>query len=251
MTTSPRYQRILLKLSGESLRGAKAGGYDRSFLLPLAHEIGEMARQGVQISIVVGGGNFFRGAKGEQDWLERTQADAIGMLATMMNGIALRSLFVSQDIPCSLYSALPLPGLVPGLDSQTLREDLRLARVVVFAAGTGHPFVSTDTAAALRARQVNAQILIKATQVEGVYDDDPRKNPNARLFSHLSYLDVLQKELKVMDATSVSFCRDYQIPILVCDIQRPGQLTAALSGRSVGTWIGPLPSHDAPSEAIP
>lgn len=233
--SSPQYRRILLKLSGEALKGNEPAGFDSAVLDSLSTQIKDLHELGVELGIVIGGGNFFRGA--QVDWMPRTSADRIGMMATMMNGIALREAFLAKGLGCALFSAVPLPGVIEMYDQHAVNRAFQNKQVVVFSGGTGHPFFTTDTAAALRAREIEADVLIKATQVDGVYDADPHKHPNAKRYDRLSYLDVLEKGLRVMDATSVSFCREYQIPMYVMRLQPAGQLRKAVLGDAVGTLV--------------
>jgi uridylate kinase len=232
-----RYQSVLLKLSGEALKGQAEGSYDSEVMGFLARQISEVYAMGVHLGIVVGGGNLFRGIQGERSWLPRGSADAIGMMATMMNGLALQALLRHHRVPCALFSALAMPGVIPGFDLHAFQDALEQRHVLIFAGGTGHPYVSTDTASAFRAKQMGAEILIKATQVDGVYTADPKKDPHAKRFETLTYLDLLERDLRVMDATSVSFCKEYAIPILVCDVAQAGILQQAVQGEPVGTLI--------------
>lgn len=233
-----RYRRVLLKLSGEALRGQESAGFDPDVLTYFAEQLQTLHDEGVQLGVVIGGGNFFRGAKAGMSWLKRPVADSVGMLATVMNGLVLRELLLSRGLPCSLFSAVGIDGIVEPYGFRAMSDALDAGRIVVFAGGTGHPFFTTDTTAALRAQEMNADILIKATQVDGVYDADPHQDPNATRFSSLSYLEVLERNLRVMDATSISFCREYTIPILVMSLNKPTNLLNALKGESVGTLIG-------------
>jgi uridylate kinase len=230
----PHYQRILLKLSGEALKGDQPFGVDPKVLGYLFNEINEVHLLGVKVGIVIGGGNYFRGA--QVDWMKRSSADQVGMMATIMNGLTLFEFFREKGLPCALFSALSVEGVV-GYSQEQVLQALEEGKVVIFAGGTGHPFFSTDTAAALRAREIDAQALIKATQVDGVYSADPRKDPDARFHAKLDYLHILRNDLRVMDATSVSFCREYRIPILVFDVSCSGHLKRAVLGEPVGTLI--------------
>lgn len=231
------YRRVLLKLSGEALKGDLASGIDPSVVFNLVEQVQELRLLGVKVGIVIGGGNFFRGGSEIASWMKRASADCIGMMATMMNGLALREAFEHRKIPVALFSSLALEGMIEGYNYRLVEEALEQEKVVVFSGGTGHPYFSTDTAAALRAREIDAELLIKATQVDGVYDSDPQKNTEAKRFEKLDYIEVLQKDLRVMDATSVSFCREYKIPIMVCALHGDKNLKRAVLGESVGTLI--------------
>ncbi len=233
--SSPQYKRILLKLSGEALKGKEASGVDPDILNYLLDEISEVHHLGVQIGIVIGGGNYFRGAQAK--WMDRAAADYVGMMATIMNALTIEEACRQRQLPCTLFSSHHIEGVVQKVGQRALREARDAHHIIIFAGGTGHPFFSTDTAAALRAHEMGAELLIKATQVDGVYDDDPKKNPNARRFESLSYINVLEKNLRVMDATSISFCREYSIPILVFNVSDAGQLKKAVLGEPIGTLI--------------
>jgi len=232
-----RYPVVLLKLSGEALKGQEEGAFSSAVMEFLAEQIREVHEMGVRLGIVVGGGNFFRGGKGQRAWLVREVADSIGMMATMMNGLALQALLRHHRVPCALFSALSMPGVIPGFDGLAMRDALDEGKVILFAGGTGHPYVSTDTAAAFRAQQIGASLLLKATQVDGVYSADPKVDPSAKRLARISYLDVLSRDLRVMDATSISFCREYHLPVLVCDVSQRGVLARAVRGEDVGTLI--------------
>lgn len=233
--SSPHYRRILLKLSGEALKGEEPFGVDPDLLHDLVGDVAELHAMGVQIGLVIGGGNYFRGA--QASWMERTSADYVGMMATIMNGVTFRAACHKRGLPCSLFSGLQVEGVARGYNQLEVTEAFERGDVLIFSGGTGHPFFSTDTAAALRAGEIGAELLIKATQVDGVYDADPRTHPEAKRFDKLNYLYLLQHDLRVMDATSVSFCREYQIPILVFDLSTKGNLKRAVLGENVGTII--------------
>lgn len=233
--STPRYRRVLLKLSGEALRGKEASGVDPEVLRGMVREVAEVHALGVQLGIVIGGGNYFRGA--QATWMDRARADYVGMMATIMNGLTLQEAFRQEGVPCALFSGLVVEGVVAGYDHELVSQAVDAGKVAVFAGGTGHPFFSTDTAAALRAGELGAEVLMKATQVDGVYDKDPREHADASRFSQLTYLHLLQENLRVMDATSVSFCREYGIPILVFNVAQKGHLKRAVLGDAVGTLI--------------
>lgn len=234
-----KYQRVLLKISGEALRGHEPCGFDANILHTLAQQLQSLYQQGVDLGLVVGGGNFVRGEQtsNHMPWFSREAADHIGMLATMMNGIALRELLLHHQIPCTLFSSLGVDGMINRYSLDAARAAWANRHVVVFAGGTGQPFFTTDTTAALRAYQMEAHVLIKATNVDGVYDADPRKNPEAKRYTHLTYDQVLTRNLRVMDATGISFCREYRLPILVLNIHEKDNLSRAIQGEPVGTLI--------------
>lgn len=234
-----KYQRVLLKLSGEALRGSEPCGFDASVLHGLAQQLSAIYGMGVGLGLVVGGGNFVRGEQTSthMPWFSREAADHIGMLATIMNSIALRELLEHHHVPCTVFSSVAVDGIVVRYTLEAAREASLARRVVIFAGGTGQPFFTTDTTAALRAYQMGADVLIKATNVDGVYDADPRKHSEAKRFDHLSYDQVLTRHLRVMDATGISFCREYRLPILVLNIHEADNLKRAILGEPVGTLI--------------
>lgn len=232
-----RYNTILLKLSGELLRGDTSHGFARDTVLYLMRQIKEVHDLGVRIGLVIGGGNFFRGAQGNADWLPRTNADHIGMMATVMNGVALQSALTSSGVPATLFSAFAVEGIAERYQHGVAMSRLDEGHVLIFAGGTGHPFFSTDTVGALRAREIEAEVMFKATKVDGVYSADPALDPEATRYSSLTYREVLEKDLRVMDGTAVAFCREYKIPIVVFDVNLPGQLQQAVLGKDVGTNI--------------
>ncbi|HPQ41077.1 MAG TPA: UMP kinase [bacterium] len=229
------FHRILLKVSGESLGGGR-NGIDSGTLKGMVEEIAEAARRGIQIAIVCGGGNIYRGIQADQT-IDRTAADAMGMLATMINGIALREFFNAGGIPAEAMGAYPIEGILPAFSAQQARRFLDQGTVLILCGGTGLPYFSTDTAAAMRALQIQADVLIKATKVDGVYDRDPVTYSDATRFERLSYNQVLSMDLKVMDAASIALCRDNGLPVLVFNLTRPGNLEKLLSGEPVGTLI--------------
>jgi uridylate kinase len=231
------FKRILLKLSGESLLGEKNFGIDRNFTDYLAKEIGDAHNMGVQIAAVVGGGNIFRGVSDSAQGMDRVSADHMGMLATVINGLALMDALERAGVYTRLLSALEMREVAePYIRRRAIRH-MEKGRVVIFAGGTGNPYFSTDTAAALRAMECNADIILKGTRVDGIYDSDPFKNPKARKFDQLTYLDVLQKGLKVMDTTAISLCMDHQLPIIVYDLRRKGNLRKLVCGEKLGTLV--------------
>lgn len=232
------YQRVLLKLSGEALMGDLPYGIDPTIVQGIAEEIAEVTRQGIQIAIVVGGGNIFRGVKGAAAGMDRATADYIGMIATVMNAMTLQDALEQMDIPTRVQTAISMQELAEPYIRRRAMRHLEKGRVVVFGAGSGNPFFTTDTTAALRAAEIDADIIMKATKVDGVYDADPKINPNARRFNSLTYGHVLTHDLKVMDSTAIALCKDNNIPILVFDLSVSGNIRRALLGESIGTIVG-------------
>jgi uridylate kinase len=236
-TDRPAYGRILLKLSGEALLGEKPFGIDRDFADYLAEEIREIHDLGVEVSVVVGGGNIFRGVSDTARGMDRVSADQMGMLATVINGLALQDALERADVLTRVLSAIEIRQVAEPFIRRRAIRHLEKKRVVVFAAGTGNPYFSTDTAAALRAMEIKAEIILKGTKVDGIYDKDPVKNPDARRFETLTYLDVLKKGLAVMDGTAVALCKDNGLPIIVYDLKRKGNLRRIVMGERVGTIV--------------
>ncbi len=235
----PKYQRILLKLSGEALAGDAAFGIDAVRVKSLAAEVAEVSRAGVQIGMVVGGGNFFRGVSTAASEMDRVTADHMGMLATVINALALQDALERLGAPTRVLTAIEMRQVAePYIRRRALRH-LEKGRIVIFAAGTSSPYFSTDTAAALRALEIRAEVIGKATRVDGVYDKDPLKSPDAILYRNISYLEMLSKSLAVMDATSVAMCRDNKMPIVVFNLNSPGNIMAMSMGEPVGTLIHP------------
>lgn len=234
----PRFRRVLLKLSGEALASDGRLGIDPETIASIAAEIGDIARLGVQVAVIVGGGNFFRGLQASARGMDRATADYIGMLATVMNGLALQYFLEKIGVETRVQSAITMQEVCEPYIRRRAMRHLEKGRVVIFAAGTGNPFFSTDTAAALRALEIGADIILKATKVDGVYDSDPAVNPNATLYRELSYLDVLSRRLAVMDSTAISLCRDNGLPILVFNLRVPGNIRRAVVDGDVGTLIG-------------
>jgi uridylate kinase len=234
---SVAFQRVLLKLSGESLLGEKAFGIDRSFTDYLAGEIGEAHGLGVQVAAVVGGGNIFRGVSDNAQGMDRVSADHMGMLATVINGIALQDALERAGVHTRLLSAIEMREVAEPFIRRRAMRHMEKGRVVVLAGGTGNPYFSTDTAAALRAMECKADIILKGTRVDGIYDADPLKHPKAKKFDRLTYLEVLQRGLKVMDTTAISLCMDHQLPIIVYDIRRKGNLRRIVTGEKLGTLV--------------
>ncbi|MCR4963576.1 MAG: UMP kinase [Firmicutes bacterium] len=239
----PKYHRIILKISGESLAGENSFGLESKTLEAIAHQVGSVAACGVQVAIVVGGGNIWRGIAGSARGMDRATSDYMGMLATTINALALRDALEQNGVDSRVMSAIEMRQIAePYIRLRAIRH-LEKGRVVIFAAGTGNPYFSTDTTAALRAAEIGAEVILMAKKVDGVYDSDPKTNPNAHRFDSLSYLDVLSKELNVMDSTAASLCRDNHIPLLVFDINEPGNIVRAVAGEHIGTYLGGE-SHD-------
>lgn len=237
MGSDYKYRRVLLKLSGEALMGETGYGIDPKVVEELAIQIKEIVDDGIELAITVGGGNIFRGLAGSAEGMDRAQADYIGMLATCMNALALQDAFERHGILTRVMSAIEMRQVSePYIRRRAIRH-LEKGYVVIFAAGTGNPYFTTDTTAALRACEINAECLMKATKVDGIYDDDPMKNPDAKRFETISYLDVLSKELHVMDSTATSLCMDNNLPILVFDLTVPGNISRILKGENIGTTV--------------
>ena len=238
--TSLRYRRILIKLSGEALQGENSHGLSPAFLEEMAREFREIHELGVQSAVVVGGGNIFRGLKASAEGMDRSQADYMGMLATIINSLALQDALERQNVPTRVMSALEIHQVAePYIRRRAIRH-LEKGRIVILAAGTGNPYFTTDTAAALRAAEICADVILKATKVPGVYDRDPVLYPDAVKFDKLSYMEVINKKLKVMDSTAASLCMDNSIPIIVLDACRKGNMRRAIMGEDVGTLVGEL-----------
>jgi uridylate kinase len=234
---SEPYKRILLKLSGEALAGNEGYGIDTDVLKVLAQEIQDIHKMGVQISIVIGGGNIFRGLKGATKGMDRASADYMGMLATMLNCLALQDALEHLGVHTRVQSAINMQELAEPYIRRRAVRHLEKNRVVIFGAGTGNPYFTTDTTAALRAMEVGSEVVLKATKVDGIYDADPKLKPDAKRFEELTYLDVLQRGLKVMDSTAISLCMDNQLPIIVFDLHQPGHLKAVVRGETIGTLV--------------
>ncbi len=234
-----QYERILLKLSGEALAPPEGRGVDPKAAEVLAARIGEVHRLGVQVAVVIGAGNLWRGAEGLARGMDRATADYMGMLATMMNALALMDAIERAGIPTRVQSAIEMRSVAePYIRRRAIRH-LEKGRVVILGGGTGNPYFSTDTAAALRAMEIGANVLIKATKVDGVYDADPKTNPNAQRFNRLTYIEALNRRLQVMDATALSLCMDNELPILVLNLWDESALRRALYGEPVGTLVAP------------
>ncbi len=234
---SEPYQRILLKLSGEALAGEAGYGIDTDVLQVLAGEIKEIHGLGIQTSLVMGGGNIFRGIKGATKGMDRATADYMGMLATVLNCLALQDSLERQGVHTRVQSAIDMQEVAEPYIRRRAMRHLEKQRVVIFGAGTGNPYFTTDTTAALRAMEVGAQVVLKATKVNGIYDSDPMKNPDAKRFEDVTYIDVLQKRLEVMDSTAISLCMDNKLPIIVFNLHEKGALKRAVLGEAVGTLV--------------
>ncbi|MCX7943903.1 MAG: UMP kinase [Deltaproteobacteria bacterium] len=233
------YKRVLIKLSGEALAGSLKFGIDEKILESVVSELREVYSMGVQLALVVGGGNFFRGVKaGSSSLIERVTADQIGMLATIMNALAISSAFERIGVSARVQSAIEINQLCEPYIRKRAISHLEKGRVVIFAAGTGNPYFTTDTAAALRAIEIKADAIFKATKVDGIYDSDPEINKAAERFKRLSYLDVLKKGLKVMDSTAVSLCMDNNLPIVVFNLLVKGNIVKVIRGEDIGTVVG-------------
>lgn len=233
----PKFKRILLKLSGESLLGSLAYGIDFESARSIVLEIKEVYDLGVQIAIMIGGGNIFRGVHGTEIGIERASADYMGMLATVMNGIALQDAFEKEGVSTRQISAIEVKAVAEPFMRRRVINHLENGRIIIFTAGIGRPFFTTDTAAAERALEIKAEIILKATKVDGVYSNDPIKDKNAKRYTSIKYLDVLKQGLKVMDATAISLCQDYKLPILVFNLRKKGSIKKAVLGDKIGTRI--------------
>lgn len=234
----PAYKRVLLKLSGEALMGKHSFGIDPEVVDAVAAEIREVVALGVQLGIVIGGGNIFRGLAASAEGMERTSADYMGMLATVINSLALQSALERAGIPTRVQTAIEMKEVAePFIQRRAIRH-LEKGRVVIFAAGTGNPYFTTDTAATLRAVEIKADIILKATKVDGVYDRDPVRYADAIMYDKISYTEVLTKNLKVMDATAISLCRDNGLPLSVFNLQKAGNVKRVICGENVGTIVG-------------
>ena len=233
----PKYRRVLLKLSGEALGGAAGIGICPEVIHDMARQIGEVRALGVEIVIVVGGGNIFRGLAGSERGIERATGDYMGMLATVINALALQDALEKAGVATRVMSAISMSQVAEPFIRRRAVRHLEKGRVVIFGGGTGNPYFSTDTAAALRANEIGAEVILKATKVDGIYDSDPKKNPNAKRFSKIRYIDCLQKQLKVMDSTAFSLCLDNKMPIIVFDLFKPHNIKRVVLGEKVGTLV--------------
>ena len=233
----PRYKRILLKLSGESLMGNKSFGMDSAVIQQYAQDIKQVIELGVQVAIVIGGGNIYRGMNEAETGIERAQGDYMGMLATVINGMALQAGLEKIGVYTRLQSAIKMEQIAePYIRRRAIRH-LEKGRVVIFGAGTGNPYFTTDTAGSLRAIEIKADVILKGTRVDGIYTEDPEKNPNATRFDKISFADVIKKNLKVMDMTAFTLCQENNLPIIVFDMNTPGTLLEVIEGMDVGTLV--------------
>ncbi|MCE5263180.1 MAG: UMP kinase [Deltaproteobacteria bacterium] len=234
----PAYKRVLLKLSGETLQGKESSGIDPGVVDAIAAEIREVVALGVQLGIVIGGGNIFRGLAASARGMERTSADYMGMLATVINSLALQSSLERAGVPTRVQTAIEMREVAEPFIQRRAVRHLEKGRVVIFAAGTGNPYFTTDTAATLRAVEIKAEIILKATKVDGIYDQDPVTHADAIMYDKISYTEVLTKNLKVMDATAISLCRDNGLPLSVFNLQKQGNIKRVICGEKVGTIVG-------------
>ncbi len=235
--TAPAYKRVLLKLSGEALMGGQTYGIDPAVATQIAKDIAEIQAMGVETAIVIGGGNIFRGVAASARGMDRATADYMGMLATVINALALQDALEQQNVVTRVVTAIEMRAVAEPFIRRRAIRHLEKGRVVVFGAGTGNPYFSTDTAAALRAMEIKAEVILKATKVDGIYDADPMTNPNASRFERISYLKVLERGLKVMDATAISLCMDNKLPIVVFNLRTPGNIKRAISGEPIGSLV--------------
>lgn len=233
----PKYKRVLLKLSGESLMGSKEYGIDPDALVEYAKEVQSVVELGVEVGIVIGGGNIFRGVSAASQGIDKTCGDQMGMLATMINSLALQNVLESSGVTTRLMSAIEMDQIAePYIRRRAIRH-LEKGRVIIMGAGTGHPYFTTDTAAALRAVEIEADVIVKGTRVDGVYDSDPEKNPDANRFQEISYFDVLKRDLKVMDLTAITLCRENNLPIVVFNMHERGNFKNLVLGKGVGSLV--------------
>jgi uridylate kinase len=231
------YRRILLKLSGEALGGEGNTGICPEAIHEMARQVREVRKMGVEVVVVVGGGNIFRGLQGSEQGIERVTGDYMGMLGTVINALALQDALEKQGVETRVQSAITMDEVAEPFIRRRAVRHLEKGRVVIFGGGTGNPYFSTDTTAALRANEMDCDVILKATKVDGIYDSDPKKNPNAKRFPKISYLDALQKQLKVMDSTAFSLCMDNEMPIIVFNFFEPGNLARVVRGERVGTLV--------------
>ena len=232
-----KYKRILLKLSGEALLGKNSYGIDNDRLVDYASEIKQIHKQGVEIAIVIGGGNIFRGLSGSKDGIDRVQADYMGMLATVINGLALQNALENIDIPTRLQSAIKMESIAEPFIKRKATRHLEKGRVVIFASGTGNPYFTTDSAAVLRAIEISADVILKGTRVDGIYNEDPEKNKKAIKFDDISFEETIRKGLKIMDTTAFTLSKENELPIVVFDMNTRGNLTKVVMGEKIGTKV--------------
>ena len=237
VASKPRYRRILLKLSGEALGGVEGQGINPEAVHDMACQVAEVQQLGVEVVIVVGGGNIFRGLQGSEKGIERATGDYMGMLATVINALALQDALEKQGVATRVQSAINMTQIAEPFIRRRAVRHLEKGRVVIFAAGTGNPYFSTDTAAALRANEIGAEVVLKATKVDGIYDKDPKKHADAKRYDQVSYTTALEKQLKVMDASAFALCMDNKMPIIVFDFFKPHNLRNVVLGKKVGTQV--------------
>jgi len=236
-TSKPKYKRILLKLSGEAIGGESGMGICPEAIHEMASQVREVKEMGVEVVIVVGGGNIFRGIQGSERGIERVMGDHMGMLATVINALALQDALEKQGVQTRVQTAIAIPQMAESYIRRRAVRHLEKGRVVIFGGGTGNPYFSTDTTSALRAAEIGAEVILKATKVDGIYDSDPKKNPKAQKFETLTYMEALQRQLKVMDSTAFSLCMDTRIPIVVFDFHQAGNLVRVVRGEPIGTTV--------------
>ena len=232
-----KYNRVLLKLSGEALLGKNSYGIDNDRLVVYAEEIKQIHKEGVEIAIVIGGGNIFRGLTGSKDGIDRVQADYMGMLATVINGLALQNALENIDIPTRLQSAIKMESIADPFIKRKATRHLEKGRVVIFASGTGNPYFTTDSAAVLRAIEINAEVILKGTRVDGIYNEDPEVNKEAIKFDNISFEETIKKGLKIMDTTAFTLSKENELPIIVFDMNTRGNLTKVIMGEKIGTKV--------------
>ncbi len=237
MNTAPTYKRVLLKVSGEALMGRRDYGLDNEMVATIANDVKAVVEMGVEVCLVIGGGNIFRGVAGAASGMDRSQADFMGMLATVMNALAMQSALEKRGVPTRVQSAIPMASVCEPYIRRRAERHMEKGRVVIFAAGTGNPYFTTDTAAALRAAEMKCSALLKGTQVDGVYSADPRRDPDAKRYDELTYLEVLARDLGVMDAAAISLARENALPIIVFNIHAPGAFAAVMRGEGAFTKI--------------
>ena len=238
-SAAPRYHRVMVKLSGEALMGSQPFGIEPGVVRTIAGEIAEVAALGTQIAVVVGGGNIIRGVSAHEQGIDRITGDSLGMLATVNNALALSSSIEQRDVPTRVQTAIEMKEFAEPFIRRRAIRHLEKGRVVLFAGGTGNPFFTTDSAAALRANEIDAEVVMKATKVDGVYSADPMTDDSAELIPRLSYREVLQRGLRVMDAAAISLCMESEIPIQIFNIRKPGIMKQVVLGDDVGSWVGP------------
>ena len=240
MKKTLKYKRILLKLSGEALMGEKEFGIDAAVIKKYARELASVKALGVDVGVVIGGGNIYRGMQGASDGIDKVTGDHMGMLATILNGLALQSALEHEGLFTRLLSPIKMEEIAEPFIRRRAIRHLEKGRVVIFGAGTGNPYFTTDTAAALRALEINADVIIKGTRVDGVYDSDPEKNPKAKMYKEISYYDVLEKDLRIMDLTAITLCKENSLPIAVMNMNKEGNLLKLVTGEVIGTFVSAL-----------